>query len=91
VIGTPCSATITAQLAVGKLQLSGADFTPLMMIGICLANPTCKAAVPVTTQLPASPGNVPEVVTVMLDAVALKTMLPGTFTGKPPLQVNEKL
>ena len=46
---------------------------------------------PVIRQLPPNPEKVPDCVTVMVGAVALKVMLPGTFTGVPPLQVIVKL
>jgi hypothetical protein len=45
----------------------------------------------VTRQLPLSPEKDPDWVTVMVDVVALKVILPGTFTGVPPLQVIVKL
>jgi hypothetical protein len=94
VMGTPCSATIATQLAVGKLHVSEADFPPLITMGICLSFSTINAAVPVTTQvLPASPAKVPEAVTVVggVFAAAVKVMVPGTITGAPPLQVSVKL
>jgi hypothetical protein len=94
VIGTPCSATIATQFAVGRLQVSEAEVPPLITIGIFLSFPTINAAVPVTTQvLPASPEKVPDAVTVVggVFAAAVKTMVPGTFTGGPPLQVSVKL
>ena len=62
-----------------------------MMMVLILFVAATRKAVPVTTQLPDNPEKVPEVVTVMVPAVATKLKLPGTFTGVPPLQVIVKL
>ena len=84
------------QAGVGQLSVAGAPVTLLMvkspLLVLTVDPELVSVAEPVTLQPPVSPVKVPPaVVTVSVEAVALKVVEPENFTGEPLPQVTVRL